>query len=52
MNVGDDPIKLEEIWLLHLMLKLWLTVILYEICVRGDGFGGSGRGRRVYGSNV
>lgn len=25
MNVGDDPIKLGEIWLLHLVLKLWFA---------------------------
>lgn len=35
-----------ETWLfLHLMFKLWFTVILYQTCVQGDSCGGIGKGR-------
>lgn len=51
MNAGDY-LKLREICLLlHLMFKLWFTVILYQTCVQGDSFGGTG-GRWVCESNM
>lgn len=52
MNAADY-LKLREICLLlHLMSKLWFTVILYQTCVQGDSFGGTGGGRWVCGSDT